>query len=322
MPLAYPFLLGYFLDLILGDPPHRPHPVRLLGRLCQFWEEFFYRPNIWAGVWYWLAVMGTIGALIWAGAWILAWLPPLIAGAVATYFIYAALATRALHLESRRVDEALAEGDLAGARQSLSLVVGRQTAHLSTEEVRRAVLETIAENLGDGVVAPIFYGLLLGVPGMILYKAVNTMDSMVGYKNYRYLAFGRLPARLDDLLSYLPARLSAFLIAAVAPWVGLDGAGALRIMWRDGRKSSSPNAGWPEAALAGALGVRLGGPSLYFGQTVEKPFIGEPGRPPKEGDYRKAVLLLYGASALMAACTFLILAATQAGPLGLWGLAW
>ncbi len=322
MPLAYSFLLGYLLDLCLGDPPHWPHPVRLIGRVCRFWEEFFYRPNIWAGVWFWLAVMGTVGALIWGGAWMLAWLPPLIAAGVATYFIYATLATRALHLESRRVEEALAAGDLAGARQYLSLIVGRQTAHLSVEEVRRAVLETIAENLSDGVVAPIFYGLLLGVPGMLLYKAVNTMDSMVGYKNYRYRAFGRLPARLDDLLGYLPARLSALLITGVAPWVGLDGAGAWRTMWRDGKKSSSPNAGWPEAALAGALGVRLGGPSLYFGQTVEKPFIGEPGRPPQEGDYRQAVLLLYGASALMAALTFLILTLSGAGPLGLWGLVW
>jgi adenosylcobinamide-phosphate synthase len=315
--LALPFLAGYLLDLLLGDPLHWPHPVRLLGRLIEYWESVLYRPKVTAGGLFWLAVMGTSFA---AAMWVLgiAVLLPTAAGAVLlTYFLYAGFATRSLHQESRQVEAALARGDLAEARARLAMIVGRETAQLGPEEMRRAVLESVAENLADGVVGPMFFTLLLGLPGLFLYKAANTMDSMVGYKNLQYARFGKVAARADDLLNLLPARLTAFLMVPAARLVGLDHRCAWRILCRDAGRSSSPNAGWPEAALAGALGVRLGGPSTYFGRLVDKPFIGDPAKPITESQYPQAIRLLYATSILMAGITFFALLASGAG---VWGL--
>jgi adenosylcobinamide-phosphate synthase len=317
MRLAYIFLTAYLLDLALGDPPDWPHPVRWLGRLIEYWESVCYRPAVLAGALFWLAVMGTtFAAAVWI-VWIAAFLPYLAGAALLTYLFYAGFATRSLHQESRRVEQALARGNLPEARARLAMIVGRETAQLQPEEIRRAVIETVAENLADGVVSPLFYTLLLGLPGLFLYKAVNTMDSMVGYKNYRYGKFGKVAARADDLLNLLPARLTAFLIVAAAAVAGLDHKCAWRILCRDAGKASSPNAGWPEAAMAGALGVRLGGPSTYFGRLVDKPFIGDPDKPLNASQYPQAIRLLYATSLLMAALTFAVLLASGAG---VWGL--
>ena len=320
MELAFPFLLGYLLDLALGDPPSWPHPIRFIGSSVQYWENKLYRPTLAAGAGFWLAVTGTTLALTLGVLAVALWLPRAAGLAVLAYLVYAGLATRSLHAESRNVEAALARGDLAGARAKLAMIVGRETANLPPAEIRRAVLETVAENLADGVVAPMFFVLLLGLPGLFLYKAVNTMDSMVGYKNERYARFGTWAARADDVLNFLPARLAALLLVAVAFRLGLDGSGAWRLLRRDASKASSPNAGWPEAALAGALGVRLGGPSTYFGKVAPKPFIGEPTRPLSAAQYPQAVRLLYGVSLLMAALTFLCLQLTGAGVWGLIGL--
>lgn len=320
MGLAFPFLAAYFLDLLLGDPPQWPHPIRLLGRVIEYWEGVWYRPRVTAGTVFWLAVMGTtlIGVLGLLGA--VMFLPQLAGAAVLAYFLYTGLATRSLHYESRRVEEALARGDLDEARSRLSMIVGRDTTELGQEEVRRATIETVAENLADGVSAPMFFTLLLGVPGLFLYKAANTMDSMVGYKNYRYAKFGKVAARADDVINYLPARLTALLMVAAAAVTGLDARGAWRILRRDAGKASSPNAGWPEAAMAGALGVRLGGPSTYFGQVVPKPFIGEPHQPLAASHHRQAVRVLYATSFIMAGLTFLALYLTHAGAWGVLGI--
>jgi adenosylcobinamide-phosphate synthase len=319
LELALPFLLGYLLDLLLGDPPSWPHPVRLLGRACQHWEKVFYAQEVMAGGLYWVAVLGTTFAAAVAALVLAALLPRLFGLALLSYLIYAGLATRSLHRESALVDEALARRDLAGARAHLAMIVGRETAHLSPEEIRRALLETVAENLADGVVAPMFYLLLLGLPGLFLYKAANTMDSMVGYKNYRYSRFGRVAARMDDVLNFLPARACSLLLVLTASLTALDGPGAWRILRRDAGKAASPNAGWPEAALAGALKVRLGGPSTYFGRLVDKPYLGDPPlQPLNSGHYRGAVRLLYGTSLLMATLTFLAL---KLGHAGVWGVA-
>ncbi len=279
MGLALPFLLAYLLDLLLGDPPGWPHPVRLLGSIIQYWETVLYRTRVGAGALFWLAVMATTGVLILGVLGVAALLPPWGGIAVLAYFLYTGLATRSLHLESLKVEAALVKGDLDGARASLSLIVGRETAHLSREDIRRAVIETVAENLADGVVAPLFFTLLLGLPGLFFYKAANTMDSMVGYKNYWYAQFGKVAARADDVLNFIPARLTALLMIPTAAALGLDWRGAWRILRRDRGNAASVNAGCPEAAMAGALGVRLGGPSVYFGRLVEKPFIGDPGQP-------------------------------------------
>ena len=317
MGLALPFLLAYLLDLLLGDPPGWPHPVRLLGSIIQYWETVLYRTRVGAGALFWLAVMATTGVLILGVLGVAALLPPWGGIAVLAYFLYTGLATRSLHLESLKVEAALVKGDLDGARVSLSLIVGRETAHLSREDVRRAVIETVAENLADGVVAPLFFTLLLGLPGLFFYKAANTMDSMVGYKNYWYAQFGKVAARADDVLNFIPARLTALLMIPTAAALGLDWRGAWRILRRDRGNAASVNAGCPEAAMAGALGVRLGGPSVYFGRLVEKPFIGDPGQPLDQERYRQAIRLLYGTSLAMAAITLVGLLAARAG---VWGL--
>jgi adenosylcobinamide-phosphate synthase len=288
-----------------------------LGSIIQYWESVLYRARVGAGALFWLAVMGTTGVLIIGVLGVAALLPPWGGMAVLTYFLYTGLATRSLHQESLKVEAALVRGDLDRARVHLAMIVGRETSHLSLEDMRRAVLETVAENLADGVVAPMFFTLLLGLPGLFFYKAANTMDSMVGYKNYWYAQFGKMAARADDALNFIPARLTALLMLPTAAALGLDWRGAWRIIRRDRHKAASPNAGCPEAAMAGALGVRLGGPSIYFGRLVDKPHIGEAVQPLDQERYRQAVRLLYGTSLLMAALT---LAGLLAGRAGVWGL--
>jgi len=317
MGLALPFLLAYLLDLLLGDPPGWPHPVRLLGSIIQYWETVLYRTRVGAGALFWLAVMATTGVLILGVLGVAALLPPWGGIAVLAYFLYTGLATRSLHLESLKVEAALVRGDLDAAKASLSMIVGRETSHLSLEDMRRALIETVAENLSDGVVAPMFFTLLLGLPGLFFYKAANTMDSMVGYKNYWYAQFGKVAARADDVLNFIPARLTALLMISTAAALGLDWRQAWRILRRDRGNAASLNAGCPEAAMAGALGVRLGGPSVYFGRLVEKPFIGEAGQPLDQERYGQAIRLLYGTSLAMAAIT---LVGLLAGRTGVWGL--
>ena len=320
MGLALPFLAGYLLDLLLGDPPDWPHPIRLIGRVIEYWQSVLYRPRVLAGLLFWLAVMGTTLGLALGVLGLAAVLPAVAGAALLTYFLYAGLATRSLHEESRGVEAALARGNLAEARARLAAIVGRKTAQLAEAEIRRAVIETVAENLADGVAAPMFFTLLLGLPGLFLYKAANTMDSMVGYKTFRYRKFGKVAARADDVLNFLPARLTALLMVPAAALAGLDHRGAWRLLRRDAGKASSPNAGWPEAAMAGALGVRLGGPSTYFGRLVDKPFIGDPAKPLAESQYPQAIRLLYATSILMAVLTFLSLWISGAGVWGLLGL--
>jgi adenosylcobinamide-phosphate synthase len=318
--LALPFLLAYLLDLLFGDPQGWPHPVRFLGRIIQYWESTLYQDRVGAGALFWLAVMGSTLVLVFGVLLMMGFLPTWAGIAVLTYFLYAGLATRSLHQESCKVEAALSRGDLEGARASLSMIVGRETAHLSPEEMRRAVIETVAENLADGVVVPMFFILTLGLPGLFFYKAANTMDSMVGYKNYWYGRFGKVAARMDDVLNFIPARLTAILMVPTAALLGLDWRGACRTLWRDRGHAASPNAGWPEAAMAGALAVRLGGPSMYFGRQVEKPYIGEAGQPLDRKRYRQAVHLLYGTSLVMAALTLVALQICHAGVWGLFSL--
>jgi adenosylcobinamide-phosphate synthase len=315
--LALPFLLAYIADLLVGDPPGWPHPVRLLGRIIQYWESVLYQDRVMAGALFWLAVMGTTFILIFVVLLIVALLPQTAAVVFLTYCLYAGLATRSLHQESQEVEMALKRGDLEEARAALAMIVRRETANLSPEDIWRAMIETVAENLADGVVAPMFYILMLGLPGLFFYKAVNTMDSMVGYKNYWYARFGKVAARADDVINFIPARLTALLMIPTAVLLGRDWRMACRTLWRDRANAASPNAGWPEAAMAGALGVRLGGPSIYFGRQVEKPFIGEALEPLDRRRYRRAIRVLYGTSVLMATLTLVVLQVNHAG---VWGL--
>jgi adenosylcobinamide-phosphate synthase len=290
------------LDWLLGDPRQLPHPVVGIGKLISLLETAL-RGRLGAegrlgGL---FLVLLTVAGAVAAGAGIISSLRhihPWVGLAGEAALAWFCLAARSLHRESKRAADALESGDLEGARQWLSQIVGRDTAELSEEQVWRATVETVAENSSDGVVAPLFYLMVGGPLAALAYKAVNTLDSMVGYKNERYLQFGWAAARLDDLLNWLPARLTGLLICGAAPLVGLSRGDAWRIMVRDGRKHSSPNAGIPEAAVAGALGVQLGGASSYFGQTVEKPFIGEPLRTLDARAWRGSVRLMYGAEVL------------------------
>ncbi len=237
-----------------------------------------------------------VAALLISGAYAVA---PDAGMAVGIYLSWVSLAARSLHVESGKVVQALERDDLQGARLALSYIVGRETAELDEAEIVRGAVETVAENTGDGVIAPLFY-LMLGGPALaIAYKAVNTLDSMVGYKNERYLHFGWASARFDDLANFVPARLTGLLMVLAAPICALSGGNAWRVMRRDCRNHSSPNSGFPEAAAAGALRVRLGGVNRYFGKEVEKPTIGDPSLPLSLGAYGGVVRLMYCSEALL-----------------------
>jgi adenosylcobinamide-phosphate synthase len=291
--------IGAVLDLLLGDPRWLPHPIRGMGLLIKALEGFLRNIRCEKGSGC-ILVGAVLGTIVSAVIVTLHWGGFLVAG----YWIFTCLAVRNLDQESNKVIAALREGDLHRARTLVGYLVGRDTGHLSDEEVTRAVFETVAENMSDAIVAPLFYLAILGVPGMVAYKAVNTMDSMVGYKNDRYLRFGWAAARLDDIANYIPARITAGLIVLMAALVRLRWRAAIRVVLRDAHLQPSPNAGYPEAALAGALGVRLGGLNYYFGHPVQKPFLGDPLEDLQWNRFSHVRLLLY----LVAACSYLVVA--------------
>ncbi len=278
------FMGGFLLDMALGDPCTLPHPVRLMGRMITRMERWLLRgreqsdrEKLCLGVY--LVVFVLLGTLIvsaglLAGSYLL---HPYVGVAVETIMTYQLLAAKCLKTESMKVCKALQQGDTEKARQAVSMIVGRDTACLDEEGIVKAAIETVAENTSDGVVAPMFYTALGGPVLGFLYKAVNTMDSMVGYKNERYLFFGRAAARLDDVVNYLPARISAWLMIAASFLAGKECSGrrAVRIYRRDKGNHTSPNSAQTEAVCAGALGLRLAGDAVYFGKVVKKPYIGD-----------------------------------------------
>ena len=303
--LFLPFLLAaaadfYFADTLTGNF----HPVVGIGRLISFLEERLYpkRRNPQTEFFRGLGLSLFVVAVTWSAVFLLLLvagsLGSLFSGLVACYLIYALLACGGLARAAGRVLEALENEGLEAGRKELSGIVGRETERLQEEDILRAVIETVAENFSDGVVAPLFYLLLGGLPLAWAYKAVNTLDSMLGYKNSRYLHFGRFAARLDDLANLVPARLSALLILLAGHLQGLDWNSGWRILRRDRRAHASPNSGGPEAAMAGILGIRLGGANYYHGELVEKPYIGDDCNRVTPGLARQAISVLYLASAL------------------------
>ena len=297
-------LAAVALDLLLGDPRWLPHPVVFIGKLVNILEKLLRRHvshELAGGALLLALTVGIVAAVAWLVIEAAFLLHPVVGFALSALLGWTCLAARSLHRESNRVADALRGEDLEGARRSLSCIVGRDTAELDEPAIWRATVETVAENSSDGVIAPLFC-LMLGGPVLALaYKAINTLDSMVGYKNEAYLRFGWASARCDDLANWIPARLTGLLMVLAAPLAGLSAPRAWWIMVRDGRNHASPNSGIPEAAAAGALGVQLGGASNYFGKRVEKPTIGDPLHPLASADYRGAVRLMYGAEALMVA---------------------
>ena len=300
-------LCGFVLDLILGDPAWLTpvHPVVLMGRAISALEKRLravfprtpqgeYRAGLT------LALLMSVGTFIVCRLTLRALdaLSPALSFALEVIWCWQALAIKDLRAEAMRVQAALENEGLDSARKAVSRIVGRDTAGLSAEGVARAAVETVAENFSDGVIAPLFWMMLGSAPLALCYKAVNTMDSMLGYKNARYLHFGRAPAKLDDAANFLPARLAALLLIAAAWLLGEDAASALRIWRRDRRKHASPNSAQCEAAMAGALGLRLCGPASYFGVLHEKPWIGDERREIVPDDIRRACRLEYAGAVL------------------------
>lgn len=295
-------LLGAFvLDLLFGDPRFLHHPVIYIGTLINWLETILaslFDNRFLAGFILCGSVLAVTGGLTWLVLAVASFLHPLVYGVVSLYIAYTTLALRQLHIESREVVQLVERGDLDAARRALALIVGRDTAQLDEEQILRACIETVSENSSDGVIAPLFY-LFLGGPVLaMIYKAANTLDSMVGYRDDRYRELGWASARFDDLLNLIPARLTGLLMVIASFPLGLNPWAALKVMLRDARKASSPNAGYPEAAAAGALGIQLGGPAVYFGEEIDKPTLGDPDRKINIDRYRAMIRLMYATAFL------------------------
>ena len=298
--LILPLLLGWLLDFIFGDPSRLPHPIVWFGKMIS-WGE--HRLNKGSHRMAKGAVMAICFILL---VFFVVWgfkrlVPSMILWLVLdTIIIFYCLAGTTLIREVREVFLAL-DRSLDEGRRQVARIVGRDTSQLSAQEVRTAALETLAENLSDGVIAPLFWFALLGTPGMLAYKMVNTLDSMIGYRTERYKDFGCWAAHIDDVANYIPARLTALLMVIASGKLSL-----LKFVWNNGRKHASPNSGYPEAALAGILNCRFGGPHYYFGELFDKPFIGENDRPLTTQDMRTSVRINRTAELLMLALTSVV----------------
>ena len=295
-----PLLLGYLLDLIFGDPERLPHPIVWFGKMISWGEHRLNRGQhrMAKGAVMSIAYILLVFFVLWG---LIRLVPNAILWCVLnTIIIFYCLAGTTLIREVRNVFLALDESLEAGRKQ-VARIVGRDTSELTAQEVRTAALETLAENLSDGVIAPLFWLAVLGVPGMVAYKMVNTLDSMIGYRTERYKDFGCWAARIDDIANYIPARLTAVLMVIASGKPSL-----LKFVWRNGRKHASPNSGYPEAALAGALDCRFGGPHYYFGELFDKPFIGENERDLTTADMLKAVRINRIAEVMMIALVIVV----------------
>lgn len=294
---------GFLLDCLFGDPVWLYHPVRLIGNTISFLEKRLRKDsdkkNVIAGsiLWIFTALLSfgiPLGALIAAQN-----IHPLFRFLLESFWCYQIFAAKSLTKESKKVYSCLKKDDLKAARTAVSMIVGRDTENLTKEGVTKAAVETVAENTSDGVTAPLIYMMLWGAPLGFLYKAVNTMDSMLGYKNETYLYFGRIPAKMDDVFNFIPARLTALFMICASFLAGLDGKNAWKIYLRDRQKHASPNAAQTESVCAGALRIRLAGDAVYFGKVYKKEFIGDDFRPIEPEDIIKAGKLMYVTTLLM-----------------------
>ena len=312
MLFGLPFVIGFAADLLLGDPLGGFHIVIAMGKLIAGAERIMRRlfpktekGELAGGAITVVLVCAVSFAVSWglcALGYRLHWLCGLF---IESFLCWQCLATRSLYRESMAVYHAAKRGDLPAARTAVGRIVGRDTDALDEAGVSCACIETVAENCSDGVIAPLLFLAIGGAPLGVLYKAINTMDSMLGYKNERYLFFGRVAAKLDDVANYLPARLAALFMVAAAALVKQDAKNAWRIFRRDRRNHTSPNSAHTEAVCAGALHIRLGGPSRYFGKIVTKPYIGDDDRPVAAEDIRRANHLMLACSTLCFLAAFL-----------------
>jgi len=301
MGLSGQILTAFLLDLAIGDPKQWPHPVRLIGATASWLEEKARRhiTNLSiAGVITTVLLVGSIYELTY---WVLHFvhtISPNLSAFVSILILYTCMATRSLFDESAPILRHLINNDEESARKSLSMIVGRDTDKLDRNGILKATVETISENIVDGIIAPLFYAFLGGAPLALAYKTINTLDSMFGYKNDKYINFGWFPARLDDAANWFPARLSRIILSISSFLLGFNGWQAYKISMRDGQNHSSPNAGIPEAAVAGALGLKLGGPNYYGDILVKKPYIGDDKNHIQPSDISKCHKIMFGSSIL------------------------
>lgn len=296
-------LCGFLLDCLLGDPEKMPHPVIWMGKAISRLEKWLRRhlPQTPKGErtgGIILAFTLPVGTLLISGGlcWLFWWIHPLLGLALQILWCWQALAMRCLAKESRNVYRCLKTDGLEAGRNAVARIVGRDTAQLSEQGVIKATVETVAENFSDGVLAPLLYMLIGGAPLALAYKAINTMDSMVGYKNDKYLHFGRAAAKLDDVANYIPSRISALLWIVASPLAGGSLKNAWKIWRRDRRNHASPNSAQTESACAGSLGIQLAGPASYFGKRLEKPYIGDAVREIEPEDILRTNRIMIAAS--------------------------
>ena len=285
--MIYSIWISYFLDLVFGDPYRVPHPISFIGKLVKALEKFFYRyknKKLWGTVLN-LSVLSIVYIICYFFSKV---------KILEIYFLYTIFATNSLVKESKKVLSALLKGDLTDARVKLSYLVSRDTKDLDEKEIIKGTLETCSENITDGITAPLFYMFIGGLPLAMTYKAINTMDSMVGYKTEKYIDFGWFSAKLDDLTNFIPARLSGFIFIPLAALImRLNFKNSIKIFFRDRLNHSSPNSAHTESSLAGALGVQLGGPTKYFGITENKKTIGDKLRELEIGDINLTHKIIY-----------------------------
>lgn len=298
-----PLVIGFLLDFLLGDPYWLFHPIRLIGKLIAQLEVFFRKrfpmKECMAGILLAVTVL-LLSTTVPLAMLILCYRINIWFGmGVEAVFCYYLLAARCLVKESRKVYDAIEADDIELARRNVSMIVGRDTKPLDREGIIKAAVETVAENTSDGVTAPIFYMMLFGASGGFFYKAVNTMDSMIGYKNDKYLHFGRFAARLDDVLGYLPSRFTALLMILSSYILAYDGRNAYKIWRRDRLNHASPNSAQTESVCAGALHVMLAGDAYYFGRLCKKKTIGDDTRPIENEDIRRVNRLMYCTASIM-----------------------
>lgn len=291
-------ITAYVLDLIFGDPYSFPHPVRYIGRLIRACEKQIRKvaktPSALkvGGFILWFVTVGSTGAVVY-GIVTLSKVHPFLYYVVNSVLLYTTLATKCLGDEASKIQKVLETGTIEEARVQLSYIVGRDTTRLSEKEIIRATVETVAENTVDGVIAPLLYGFIGGAPLAFMYKAINTLDSTVGYKNEKYQDLGFASAKIDDVANYIPARLTAVLMTIASVCLRFDARSCLKIAIRDRKNHKSPNCAYPEGAAAGALGVQLGGSNVYFGEVVVKPTIGDATRALENEDIKRVNKLLY-----------------------------
>ncbi|SHN16297.1 adenosylcobinamide-phosphate synthase CbiB [Chitinophaga sp. CF418] len=301
--ITIPLVAGYLLDILLGDPRWLPHPIRLFGTVIGKGEVLLNKgkSQLLKGALLTILLCVLVFSFFYfTQRWLLSISIPAYY-IFSSIFVFYGLANRSLLQEGKEVFNTLQHQGLEAGRKRLSWIVGRQTSALNENQIRTAVFETLSENLSDGVIAPLFYYAIGGVPAMMVYKMINTLDSMIGYKSERYFYFGKFAARLDDVANFIPARLTALLMVLVT--FSKQG---LAYIFKYGHKHASPNSGYPEAALAGILQCRFGGPNTYHGQVVVKPYIGEAPREIAHGELKR-VMYVNHAVTLLTVCMIILL---------------